>query len=180
MAKNIPQPFLDRLSQRNGLAKRPISNAGAETVLGDNVYLSVERRLQFDQQAAEIKQAASGLQVHEKIDIAQRIVSPRATEPKTRTFRAPRLVAIRRISSRFMARSSCKVMAPPILARNRRHRTRHFEMHRAAAEADEFGISKRLRYSSEQSAGGCGGPESVGRGGVGEKPFEGFAPTGPA
>ena len=78
-----PATALDHPSQGYGLSQHSISNAGAETWFGDDVHLRLERSLQIDQQATEIKQAAAGFQVHEKIDIAQRIVRrvPRSRRP---------------------------------------------------------------------------------------------------
>jgi len=61
-------------------------------------------------------------------------LSPRATDPNTRIVRAPRRVAMRMISSRFVARRSASVMLPLSLCRSRLqdphplpHLPEHFE-----------------------------------------------------
>src|ERR1017187_1530255 len=102
----------DRPSQRHRLSKHSFPDARPQAPLGHDIDFSLQHRLQVDQQAAEIKQAAVGSRSTRKSMSLWASVSPRATEPKTRTFRAPRLAATRRISSRLVVWSSCKVMTP--------------------------------------------------------------------
>jgi len=64
----------DHPSQGRRLPKNPLADAGAQTPLGDDVHLSLEHCLQVDRQAAEVKQAAVGFHVHQKINVATGIV----------------------------------------------------------------------------------------------------------
>jgi hypothetical protein len=50
--------------------KHSIPDSRSQASLGDDIDFRLERRLQVDQQAAEIEQAAAGFQVHEKINVA--------------------------------------------------------------------------------------------------------------
>ena len=73
--------------------------------------------------------------------------SPRATEPNTRMFRAPRLAAIRRISSRFVVRMFLQRHRISILPRNESLRTAN----RSRARLTFSGV-----HSSRKSAGDGG------------------------
>jgi len=102
-----------RLSQRHGLRQHSLSNPGTEPTFGDNIHGRVQQGLKIEQKATEVEQRSSRFQVDQEIDVTAFVVVSRATDPKTRTLRAPRCAATNRISSRLPSRSSWRVMEPP-------------------------------------------------------------------
>jgi hypothetical protein len=105
-----PRDVRDRPSQGNRLRQDLVADLAAQKRLGKDVHPCPEQFLEVHQQPAEIGQAAACFEIDEKIYVTFRILSPRATDPNTRTFDAPCSAATLRIKARLVLRSSFRVM----------------------------------------------------------------------
>lgn len=65
-----------RLSQRDSLPKNAFPHAVAEAAGRDHIHSGAEQPLQVEIQAAQIKEAAAGLQVYKKVDVAPLVGIP--------------------------------------------------------------------------------------------------------
>jgi hypothetical protein len=65
-----------RLSQRDSLPKNTFPHAVAQAAGRDHIHAGAEQPLQVEIQAAEIEEAAAGLKVYKKVDVAPLVGIP--------------------------------------------------------------------------------------------------------
>lgn len=83
-----------------------LANPRPEATLCRDVHAASEELLKVKEESGVIQQGPAWFQVYEQVQVDLRPASPRATEPKTRTARAPCVVAMRRMPSLFALSSS--------------------------------------------------------------------------
>src|ERR1019366_4462672 len=94
-----------RLSQRHGLCQHSLSNAGTKAALGNDIHRYLQQDSRSSSSPLRSNSVRPGSISTRKSTSLFSSLSPRATEPKTRTFRAPRCAATRKMSARLLSRS---------------------------------------------------------------------------
>ena len=77
-----------------------LTNSRPQGAPADHVHSAAEPFLERPDEGGVVQEGEAGVRIHQEIDVAVPLSSPRATDPNTWTFRAPCSWTMRRISPR--------------------------------------------------------------------------------
>lgn len=125
------------LLHRHRFFQDPFADSWLQAALCHHIHLLAEQGLQLELQSTEVEQGPAGFELDQESMSLLASASPRATEPKTCTLRAPYLLAIRSTSCRFR-RSKAWIAVVQVLSAGEVSTIRRVIRHFGAGRAVEL------------------------------------------